>query len=55
VTKACTTVLVTDCTPATITPGFDYNTLLFANGVYPTPSGHRLLGSFAQIQVANRW
>jgi hypothetical protein len=55
VTKACTTALVTDCTPATITPGYDYNTLLFANGVYPTPSGHRLLGSFAQIQLANRW
>lgn len=54
-TKACTTVLVTECTPATITPGFDYNTLLWANGVYPTPSGHRLLGSYAQIQVANRW
>ena len=55
VTKACTTVLVTDCTPATITPGFDYNTLLFANGVYPTPSGHRLLGQYAQNQVKNRW
>jgi phospholipase/lecithinase/hemolysin len=55
VDKACTTVLVTDCTPATITPGFDYNTLLFANGVYPTPSGHRLLGQYAQNQVRNRW
>jgi len=55
VTKACTTALVTDCTPATITPGFDYNTLLFANDVYPTPSGHRLLGQYAQNQVKNRW
>ena len=54
-TKACTTVLVTDCTPATITPGFDYTTLLFANGVYPTPTGHRLLGNYAQSQVTNRW
>ena len=55
VNKACTTVLVTDCTPATITPGFDYNTLLFANEVYPTPSGHRLLGQYAQNQAKNRW
>ena len=55
ITEACTTALVTDCTPATITPGYDYTTLLFANGVYPTPTGHLLLGSYAQAQVTNRW
>jgi outer membrane lipase/esterase len=54
-TKACTTVLVTQCTPLTITPGFDYNTLLFANGAYPTPTGHRLLGGYTQSQVTARW
>lgn len=54
-TKACIVEPVTDCTPATIRPGYDYNTLLFANGVYPTPTGHRLLGQYAQTQLANRW
>jgi outer membrane lipase/esterase len=54
-TMACTTLLVTECTPATITPGYDYNTLLFANGWLPTPTGHRLLGNYAQSQLSTRW
>jgi len=54
-TEACTTVLVTDCTPATITPGYDYNTLVYASGVYFTPTSHRLLGNYAYNQVKSRW
>jgi phospholipase/lecithinase/hemolysin len=54
-TVACTTVLVTDCTPATITPGFDYNTLLYASSVYFTPTAHRLLGNYAFNRVKDRW
>jgi outer membrane lipase/esterase len=54
-TIACTTVLVTECTPATITPGYDYNTLLYASGFYFTPTAHRLLGNFGYDQLRNRW
>ncbi len=55
VTEACITVLVTDCTPATIRPGYDYNTLVYASGVYFTPTAHRLLGNYAYNQVKSRW
>ena len=55
VTEACITVLVTDCTPATIRPGYDYNTLVYASGVYFTPTSHRLLGNYAYNQVKSRW
>ncbi len=55
VTEACITVLVTDCTPATIRPGYDYNTLVYASGVYFTPTSHRLLGNYAYNQIKNRW
>jgi outer membrane lipase/esterase len=54
-TVACTTVLVTDCTPATIVPGYDYNTLLYASSVYFTPSAHRLLGNYGYNQLKSRW
>ncbi len=54
-TVACTTVLVTDCTPATIVPGYDYNTLLYASNVYFTPSAHRLLGNYGYNQLKSRW
>ena len=54
-TIACTTVLVTECTPATITPGYDYNTLLYASGFYFTPTAHRLLGNYGKTQISNRW
>lgn len=55
VTEACITVLVTDCTPTTIRPGYDYNTLVYASGVYFTPTSHRLLGNYAYNQVKSRW
>ena len=54
-TEACITVLVTECTPATIRPGYDYNTLVYASGVYFTPTAHRLLGNYAYNQVKSRW
>jgi phospholipase/lecithinase/hemolysin len=52
---ACTTAEATSCTTSTIVSGVDYNTSFFADGVYPTPVGHRLLGTHAYTKIRDRW
>lgn len=42
------------CTPSTVSNAA-YNTYLFADRVYPTPEGHRKLGSYAFDRIRNRW
>ena len=43
------------CTLATIVPGVDPNVYLFADGIYPTAIGHRLLGDYAYSRLRQRW
>lgn len=43
------------CTTATVRAGDDYNRLLFADRVYPTPIGHRLFGEYASERIKDRW
>lgn len=43
------------CTRATIRTGEDYDRLLFADRVYPTPIGHRLFGEYASELIKERW
>ncbi|MDB5752927.1 MAG: esterase-like protein [Ramlibacter sp.] len=43
------------CTPATLRAGVDENRLLFADRVYMTPVGHRLLGEYAVERIRSRW
>ncbi|RYY91384.1 MAG: GDSL family lipase [Comamonadaceae bacterium] len=43
------------CTPATVRAGANYERLLFADRVYPTPVGHRLLGELVTERVRDRW
>ena len=43
------------CTPGTMVPGTDFNRLLFADRIYPTPQGHRLFGDYAYNRIRARW
>jgi len=43
------------CTPGTIRAGANYDRLLFADRVYPTPIGHRLFGEYATERIKDRW
>jgi outer membrane lipase/esterase len=43
------------CTPATVQPGADPALFLFADGLYPTPQGHRLFGNYAVERFRNRF
>lgn len=43
------------CTPNTVLSGADYNYYLFADRVYLTPTGHRLLGDYAYARLRQRW
>jgi outer membrane lipase/esterase len=43
------------CTPTTIVSGVDYGVYLFADRLYPTPSGHRKLGDYAFQRIRSRW
>jgi len=42
------------CTPTTVVDAA-YNTYLFADRVYPTPEGHRRLGTYAFERIRDRW
>ncbi len=52
---ACTTLLVTSCTPDTIVSGVNYDTYMFASDLYLTPASNRLFGSQAYTNIRNRW
>ena len=43
------------CTPTTIPAGVDYNTFLFADRLYFTPTAHRLFGTNAFTKLIQRW
>lgn len=43
------------CTTSTLRAGVDYNRVLFADGVYPTPVGQRLFGDTAVERIRDRW
>lgn len=43
------------CSTATLIPGEDYSTFLFADRVYPTPRGHQLFGDYAYGRIRDRW
>jgi len=43
------------CNGGTIVPGLDYSRYLFADGIYPTPQGHRLFGEYAYNRLRARW
>ena len=43
------------CSTATLLPGADYNSYLFADRIYPTPRGHQLFGDYARGRIQNRW
>lgn len=52
---ACTTLLVTECTPDTIVAGANYNVYMFASDLYLTPTSHRLFGVQAYNNIRGRW
>jgi outer membrane lipase/esterase len=43
------------CNASTVAAGVDYTHVLFADGIYPTPQGHRKFGDFAYERVRARW
>lgn len=43
------------CTTATILPGVNYETFVFADRVYMTPHAHRLFGEYAFNRLHERW
>jgi phospholipase/lecithinase/hemolysin len=43
------------CTASTIISGADYSLYLWADPVYPTPSGHGRLADYTFSRVHNRW
>jgi outer membrane lipase/esterase len=43
------------CTPATVTPGSDYNSFVFADRVYLTPTAQRQFGDFAFARIHDRF
>jgi len=43
------------CTNATLLPGIDPGRYLFADALYLTPAGARLLGDYAYQQIRKRW
>lgn len=51
---ACTTT-ADACTPSTIAPGVDYNTYVFADGIYPTPIAQRRFGDTVYLGMKSRW
>lgn len=54
-TAACTTPTALTCTASTIAAGIDYNTYLFADDRYLTPSAQRSFGSSAYNRMKSRW
>jgi outer membrane lipase/esterase len=53
-TAACTTPAEA-CTPATIIAGADYNTYVFADGIYVTPIAQRRFGDVAYLRMKSLW
>jgi phospholipase/lecithinase/hemolysin len=43
------------CTPGTVASGVNYNTLMWADPVYPTPSVHSTLANYAFARIHDRW
>lgn len=43
------------CTESTIAPGVNFTTYLWADAVYPTPSGHGRISDYTFSRVHNRW
>ena len=43
------------CTPSTIIAGANYSLYLWADPVYPTPSGHGRIADYTFSRVHNRW
>jgi phospholipase/lecithinase/hemolysin len=43
------------CTPSTILSGANYSYYMWADGVYPTPTAHSQLASYAFTRVHARW
>ena len=43
------------CTPATVAPGVDPNTYVFADRLYPTPQSHRRFGEYAYSRFRTRF
>ena len=43
------------CTETTIVTGAIYASYMFADRVYPTPTGQRLIGDYAFSRVRSRW
>ena len=43
------------CTPSTVITGAVYNNYLFADKVYPTPTGHTKFASYAFQRIRARW
>ncbi len=54
-TAVCTVPVQTPCTTSTLVAGFDYNTSVFADSIYPTPVVHRLFGEYAYGRMKARW
>ncbi len=53
-TAACTTS-ADACTPSTIVAGADYNSYVFADGIYATPITQRRFGDVAFSRMKSRW
>jgi outer membrane lipase/esterase len=51
----CTTPLAKDCTSATLVPGADPATYVFADNLHPTPTVHQRMGAEAYNQLKNRF
>ncbi len=43
------------CTETTVLPGVVYNTYMFADRIYTTPTAQRLLGDYTYSRVHSRW
>lgn len=43
------------CTTATLVAGADYNQIVFADLVYPTPAAQRQFGEYAYARIRARW
>lgn len=52
---ACTTPTAATCTPSTVLAGIDYNTFVFADDRYFTPTAQRSFGDYAYSRMKTRW
>ena len=43
------------CNTSTIVSGATYSLYLFADRIYPTPTGHRKFGDYAYQRIRARW